>query len=621
MSEFRGSFDFVYNDNELNNFEFGGTEMRIVLEEKFIDEKNKMFQKVSKDLMINKKGHVVIFDKKGKVYKPISNFIAYPVSSIKYVGDSIISQEIELEGVLDGKYRLPKIRVTLDELKKPDWIERYWGVQCIVFPELKAYEYIRIAIKMMASKVPDKYVIAEIGWQKINSNWMYVHGDGKIGKLKKLDFEVTSEMKGFEMYYDKDLDEVECFNKVLKMLDVASHEITYTLLSYSLLSLMNTPLKTVNLEPNFLVWLHGETGSRKTTLATLFGNIFNRNVKRVSASFKDTKANLEYKAYEYKDSTLIIDDYHPSANRLEKSEMESKANYIIRLYGDRIGKGRMSRNLTKLEEHLPRGLALITGEDIIDGHSAISRCISVPIGKSNVNLKKLSKSQQNTEKISTGYYYYIKWLSKSMDDQLDRFYKDFTMLRESNEIQYSHGRMVESLIWLQLGFKVFLDYGVSLEAITVEEQNAYLGVHEKLVSKLLKNQERNLRKDRPVHMYLSSLNQLIDSKCLSIIPIGDAKKGRKNHIGWEDSEYYYLIPGIAYNEVVNYWRRQNKEFPLGMNKLHQALGSEEVIKEFESSEESRIYRTKKKKVTDKDRTRVLYVNKNKMQEYLDHYSE
>ena len=127
-----------------------------------------------------------------------------------------------------------------------------------------------------------------------------------------------------------------------QLLKLAPYHITIPLLSLVYLSVLVEAFRRVNIEPNFVVWLHGTTGSRKTTIGQLFLSHFGQfSSKTPPASFKDTANNIERKAFSTKDTLLLIDDYHPEASRYEATKMATNAQRVLRMYGDRIGRGRL----------------------------------------------------------------------------------------------------------------------------------------------------------------------------------------------------------------------------------------------------------------------------------------
>lgn len=68
-----------------------------------------------------------------------------------------------------------------------------------------------------------------------------------------------------------------------------------------------------NRTPNFVLWVYGLTGSRKTSASLAFLNHFGNFSSNIPpASFKDTANAIELKAHTLKDSLLLIDDYHPN---------------------------------------------------------------------------------------------------------------------------------------------------------------------------------------------------------------------------------------------------------------------------------------------------------------------
>lgn len=154
--------------------------------------------------------------------------------------------------------------------------------------------------------------------------------------------------------------------------------------------------------------LHGESGTRKTTLAALllsfFGNFEHTNL---TASFLDTANAIAKKTFFAKDVPLIIDDYFPSFNKIESNEMKKIAQRILRMYGDRSGRDGENRKTI----YFPRGTCIITGELPVElGKSAAARYLGVEIDKGDVDLDLLSDLQKNKPCLSQVMQGYIRYL-------------------------------------------------------------------------------------------------------------------------------------------------------------------------------------------------------------------
>lgn len=362
----------------------------------------KLYKKVENTInepfSISRNGELCI-NLNGKKEELLSNCIVVPTKLIEVIDGVSSVMKVELTAIITDKITMKSVVINMEDLKTSRWIDLYFGLDLMLYPISRAYESLKLFIKSL-NKIADKVTEFQmIGWHKIDKDWVYLHSGGVLSGDKKKYKNIYSNLSDYNIEINNSKRK-DAYDEVMKLLDIAPREITLPLLCYTLLSFVNTPLKSINCEPNFILWLHGETGSRKTTIALLFSSLFNKSNSKVPASFKDTKAAIESKAFEYKDSVLIIDDYHPSSNRMEKIDMESKAQFLIRSIGDRIGKARMNRDMSMQDIRLPRGLAVVTGEDFIDGHSSIARCISIPINRDDIKLKKLTNSQKNCIDIS-----------------------------------------------------------------------------------------------------------------------------------------------------------------------------------------------------------------------------
>ncbi|KYN75803.1 hypothetical protein A0J52_17680 [Clostridium sporogenes] len=561
----------------------------------------------NKEFVINNHGELCY--KKNDKNIPLCNFIIIPIAEVIVTDEINIEKEIELMGILNNKYLLKNIRVKLNELRNFNWIEERWGFKCSIYPVNRCYEKIRHAIKIASEKIKVKYVYKHIGWTCLNNKYIYLLGNAVIGD-KNSNVIIDESMRKFNLKIDYELSREKAYRKSLKLLEIAPLNITLPIFCFTLLSTINTLLKYHSLEPKFCLWLSGETGSRKTTISNLFTNIFNNNVP---ANFKDTKTALEIKMFEYKDSVLIVDDYHPTDKISEKQDMESKAELILRFFGDRISKSRSNVNLGKQKELRPRGLCLITGEDFIEVKSNMARCINISINRNDIDLNKLSKRQENPLEAPTIIYYFIKWIAKYMNNNGELPNIDLNNFRNNLRVKNLniHGRLIDAVWFLRYAYHLYLMYGLELGVIDDNQLNQRLNLATNIFMKIAINQEIDMKTEDPLFMYLKALNELIISNKIFL-----CKKGNSNNtikkFGWYDDEYYYLLPEITYNEVCNFWKKRNKNFPLTLKKLHNLLYANGIIDIDEGSNRKCVKVTMSKH----ERPRVLKINKMILEKHI-----
>lgn len=559
------------------------------------------------EYFINKEGELCY--RKDKKYIKLCNMLIIPIAQV-IVTDGIHEEKyLELTGILNGIKKLPSIRVKLNDLRNSNWIENRWGIQCILYPTSKCYEKILCAIKLACKDIETKSIYKTIGWSKIRGNYLYLHGKGAIGKESSI--LVHESLNKFTLVVDDKASKNKVYKKSLQLLEIAPIDVTLPLFCFTILSTVNTLLKLNNLEPKFTLWLSGETGSRKTTLANLFFNTFNQHLApEISANFKDTKTALEIKMFEYKDCVLLVDDYHPTDKLAEKKEMEDKAEFILRMYGDRIQKSRSNINLTKQREFMTRGLCAVTAEDVISVQSNMARCINVPIMKNCVDLDQLTKFQKMPLMFPTAIYNFIGWLTNFVNEKKCLPNLDLDEFREKYRNSDIHFRLIDSVWSLKYAYYLYLKYGIAIGEIDIEDIEERLEIAESIFIDLIKNQYIEMRTENPLNMYLNTIQELIISNKMSLRELG--KEGGSQKYGWYDEDYYYLIPGMTYNTVLAFWAKRNKVFPLTIKKLHDQLYQMGLIEIDESSNR----KCPKVTVAKGERIRVLKINRKKLGLYI-----
>ena len=167
-----------------------------------------------------------------------------------------------------------------------------------------------------------------------------------------------------------------------------------------------------------------------------------------------------------------IDDFHPGTRRGEQKDTDT-AQGIDRAYGDRVGKGRLTKDCRLMESHPPEGNAIVTGETVPDvGESGIARTFILEVKRDDVNLENLSFFQKEA-KNGTLMKCLLAYVKHLKDSYLHNE-KAHTMLLEnlSNSFEYhrdsfynadipTHSRVPEIYAWLMIGMEFFLDCNYS----------------------------------------------------------------------------------------------------------------------------------------------------------------
>ncbi|GAF26896.1 predicted P-loop ATPase and inactivated derivatives [Moorella thermoacetica Y72] len=545
----------------------------------------------------------------------LANFVARPVAEV--IRDNGVEREItfELQGTLAGGRPLPAVTVPAERFATMNWVSAAWGMAANLEPGTNAKDRLRHAIQCLAKDVKRETIFTHLGWRRLNGSWVYLHAAGAVG-ADDIAVDVSEASLGRYALPEEAGDLKRAVNWSLKALDVAPPEVTIPLFAIVYLAPLCEPLRIAGIEPAFVTWLAGATGAMKSTLAALFLSHYGCfNGKTLPGSFKDTSNALEKKAFAAKDTLLVVDDFHPVASPNEARKMETAAQALLRAYGDRVGRSRMRADTSLRAGYAPRGLCIITGEDLpAGGESTTARIFAIELKRGDVNVELLSELQNHTGDLARAMRGYIEALAPELDNLLDQLKEAFGVLRDKARREGQHGRIPEAVAWLYLGLNAGLDYAAKVGAISEEDREARLKTGWQVLLELAEQQARRIEEERPVAKFIAALTELLAAGEVKVEPLPAAEAGYsepQNFLGWKDHDWYYLLPEITYRTVTKFYRDQGSIFPVTARTLWKHLEAEGLI--FVAREGNRMQRTVRETIAGK-RQRVLKLKANTLDE-------
>ncbi|KAA8753971.1 bifunctional DNA primase/polymerase [Paenibacillus sp. UASWS1643] len=557
---------------------------------------------------------------------PIANFVARIVKSI--IKDNGTDKNIfyEIDGLLiDSQRRLPSIQVPAQDFESMKWLTM-WGPEPSLFPGYKIRDLVRFAIQSTSKKAIKERIYTHLGWINLDDRWTYLHAGGALG-IPNVKVELEARLQNYNLS-NFNTSDTEAMKASLNLLNVAPHRVTLVLWALTYLSPLCEWLRMLGIEPKFLVWLHGYTGSRKTTLAKLFLCHFGNLLEHPPASFKDTANSVEKRGFDTKDSLLLIDDYHPTTSPREKNSMETLAQQILRGYGDRVGRGRMKQDTSLRPDYPPRGNALVTAEDLIGGGSSVARLFPAELLKTDVNLDRLTQAQDNFEELSAAMKGYLEWVGQSMSKPDHNELKQlFNERRKAASNLGVHGRMVEAAVWLYLGLNSGLEYAESVGAVTTEMGDELRSEGWNVFLEIAKEQGQQVTDIKPSSRFLTIVSQLLANQSIHCDNVHQdlVPKTLPNNsalVGWKDENYYYFLPELIYNEVSRFLSIRGEHFPITSATLWKELADAGLTHTDVSKEKGENRRhCLVKKTIKKHRQRLLWVKKEALHENVETHTK
>lgn len=366
--------------------------------------------------------------------------------------------------------------------KTSPWVNEAYGTRLLVEPGNTKSDHLRAAIQrysMLNGDIHRSQIFCFTGWKLFNEQWHYLTGTGAIN-AEGLQDSIQTELGAGHMrrYQLPEPFKNEKLNQAgalaLELLNICPNK---PFIGAALLAAVaRAPLGECK-EIDFCLFLHGQTGTRKssiTALALAFFGAFNGN--SFPANWSDSDSDLEAKAFQAKDSLFVVDDYKPSVNQAEASKLHSKSERFVRNTGNLAGRGRRNTDMTAKAAPYNRSMTIITGEDLPRGQSLLGRLLILELSREDVHLPTLSKLQKAArEGVFSGVMAaYIHYLAPRLDT-LKTTFPELILQSRDEVLQQgfasSHSRAPDLYTNLVVGAEQFLNFLTDTGALSLERNN------------------------------------------------------------------------------------------------------------------------------------------------------
>ena len=561
-------------------------------------------------------------EKKGNtITKKLANFVPFLKGEITLDNGIETKKYFKIGAIHCSGKSLQTIKIPAGDFNNMNWVTKHWGLSCNIEIGQTVKESIRHAIQCTAKNAEQKMIYSHTGWTKVNGKLIFLCNDFYLDEKIEQSIQLDGKLNRYCLtdVTERNLDEdLKCIFKLLDT-EFIPHKIILPLLAFAFLSPLNHFLKIADCEPKSVIFLIGKTGVKKSTLASLilsfFGDFTNTDLP---ISFKDTGNSIIEQTFILKDVLTVIDDFHPSS-KLEEQNLNKNAQTIMRSYGDRIGRNRLKSDSTLMTAKPPRGNAILTGESAPDiTESGTARYITVELNKGDINTEKLTELQELARKdtFKSIMSFYIRWLYYTVDayeekvfsdklrDKFIDYRKHFNELFTKENISI-HSRTPETLAHLLLGLEIFLEC-IRLEKIMTEEQtDNILFEFINILKDLAREQTKKVTQDKPSIKFITKLHSLLQCKQAVVLDKESYKyAGGTGFIGYEDLDYYYLIPDISHKMVKKLCEEQGESFPTSYKSLLSHLREDGFIEYANDSN------TKQLRLGDKT-PRLIWLKKSK----------
>jgi len=383
--------------------------------------------------------------------------------TLKFVNDVKVSEQSK------------PIIISLKNLEKINWSDI--DIRCLIYPEAKnAREHIANMIRISCNKTPAKKMttIDRLGAHIIEGVHVFNAGD-QLHWPDGLEYKPGVKWEpspDTRLAIDDTLSEEDALVGMMRV-TALSPEAGRILTTFNLSCVIREAFIQSGITPRFSVFLHGKTGSKKTTYATFQTQLYNRDVPLKSPPRLNSSIPAAVKVlYEKADCAQVLDDLYPAKDREIHKHQEKTFLEITRIVGDGVEPGRVRGNI--VAKAPPRCGILFTGEFYTGSGSDASRLLPVEITVP-INDDKLTACQNEPLVLSTFYYYFIRWYITNFHSICERL-KEWIAVYRSTKTKV-HARLQETQFLMEATYKLFLMYcvekGFTSQDTAVEQYNSF----------------------------------------------------------------------------------------------------------------------------------------------------
>lgn len=524
---------------------------------------------------------------------PLANFTASINHEI--IRDNGLEEQrvFSISGTLASGKALPDANVPASSFSSMNWVPASWGAQAVTAAGLGRKDQLREAIQLISGEVALRRVFTHTGWRMTDSGPVYLHAGGAIGATG-IEVELEDALRHYILPMNPEGLKL-AMQASLEFLEVAPLVVSIPLWATIWLALL-----TEILGPDFVPWLYGPTGNLKSTLAALIQAHFGPfNRLNLPASFQDTRNYLEKLSFLAKDTVLVVDDFHPAASKEMARDIEQTALRLVRGQGNRQGRGRMRPDTSIRPAYTPRGMVIVTGEQLLSGYSAVARTFVVDIDRQEIDLDKLSECQRNAHLFPHATAGYLNWVRENWDEFKSTLPREWLNLRQVGQAAGLHLRLPEVVAYLALGLECGLQFAEEIGAIDVHYGESLRAEGWGALLQLADMQGARVSEERPTVLFMDTLRELLSQKKIHLkgtygeeppdpyelgwIEINYEGGTRwvpnkgADCVGWADDNFLYLMPKDTYRRVARFATESASYFPVKQNTLLKQLAQEELI--------------------------------------------
>lgn len=450
------------------------------------------------------------------------------------------------------------------------------------------------------------------GWTKVAGRWLYGQKDTEVSRFG------AKFNTDFQIACDPAMTPLSAMHSAMGMLELSDNPpVIVPLVLFAHLGVLFKLFEHAGFPPHLLMFVNGKTGSYKTAACAVIFNLSGDPRNNIPATFRDSIASVEAKFQTYVDQTMLLDDFSPATTAGNRADMNKLLEAIIRYYGDGKGRGRSNATVTKSTTLVPRGLCCITGEDTGGSQSSLLRCVLIDVANGTFKSDVLTRYQSDPRCWTTHFQHFVNFIAPNFENFAQVIRNEFPKQRKRLQGFLKAGRLVDSAVFLILTGEILRKYGEEIGYLTKAQSTELANVWNNAILQAAVKSEAASSELDPVRFYLSTLFEAVDSGAERIARDKESFLCDTSILGYDHNGLWHVWPDRVFALVTKRAQLQQKMFPLSITKIHAALAEAKLIEAKEEKRSGKLKMNYLYRETFGERPRMLVINKEAAQQYLD----
>lgn len=349
------------------------------------------------------------------------------------------------------------------------------------------------------------------------------------------------------------------------------HPAVCACLLYLVTGLLRSLFFSVNIPPKFLLYISGNTGTYKTTLANYFFDMYQRGhgVSFASADLTSSEAALQSIIAQLKDCVFILDDLSKGVRQRETMRKENSVNHLIRTAANCEARYVKSGNQVLGEQILCQ--IAITAEYILDVESIMNRTVLVDLNRFPLTPLVLRFLARTPFLLHSFADFFIQWSAENTEEICHYICESWEGYRKASPTPDDSPRLRDSIYILAISCGILMDCFRSYQ-IETEDMDQVIWENLQMIKEVEESKLQEMRLAEDGCNLAEAIVKLINSKKTAVVS-SECMKNRSADC-WERDGYLYITP----DSLLAALKTTLKDESLTKNKISAFLKKKHLLK-------------------------------------------